>query len=93
MQDSQSKSSIALAVMMSGQLFADVATTAMAVGHVSHSLVPEPGNAVKRDELHELKLTISQAARDASRAARVFEKACVEIAEAGLGTGRQHAAC
>lgn len=90
MQNSQSKSSIALAVMMSGQLLAGVATTAMAVDHVSHSPVPAPGNAVKRDELHELKLAISQADRDASRAARVFEKACVEIAEAGPGATAYH---
>lgn len=90
MQNTQSRSSIALAVMMSGQLFAGVATAAMAVDHVSHSPVPAPGNAVKRDELHELKLAISQADRDASRSARVFETACAEIAEAGPGAIAYH---
>lgn len=90
MQNSQSKSSIALAVMMSGQLLAGVATTAMAVDHVSHSPHAEPGNAVNRDELHELKLSISQAEREASRAARVFEAACAEIAEAGPGATAYH---
>ncbi|WP_280547688.1 MULTISPECIES: hypothetical protein [unclassified Halomonas] len=90
MQNSQSKSSIALAVMMSGKLLAGVATAAMAVDNVSHSPVAEPGSAVTRNDMHELKLAISKADREASRAARVFETACAEIAQAGPDASAYH---